>query len=133
MKRVNHLYSEIISFENILSASKKARKGKRYKASTAFFEFNLEKNNKNKSRVYKTTDGVDFLGYRIFPDHTLVRKSTVKAYRKKMKKMAVDYKNGSIQLHDVNQSIQSWICHVKHADSYRIRKELLFNAVFCRN
>ena len=44
MKRYNHLYDKIISFENLLLASRKARKGKRFRSSTARFEFQLEKN-----------------------------------------------------------------------------------------
>ncbi len=85
-----------------------------------------------KSRTFKTSDGVDFLGYRIYPDHMKVRKSVVKRYRRKLRKMAEDYGKGEIGLEDVNASIQSWIGHVKHADSYMLRKELFSSAVFCR-
>ena len=42
MKRQNNLFEKILSFENVLKATKKARRGKRYKASTARFEYNLE-------------------------------------------------------------------------------------------
>lgn len=87
---------------------------------------------KNKSRVYTISDGVDFLGYRIFPEYMLVRKRIVKQYRKKLKKMAEDYSKGEIALADVTCSIQSWIGHVRHADSYRIRTELFSNTVFQR-
>ncbi len=86
----------------------------------------------NKSRIFRTADGVDFLGYRIFPDYIRVRKSGVKRYRKKLKKMAVEYKNGNIELAEINNSIQSWIGHVKHADSYQLRKEILWNTVFSK-
>ncbi|MCP4253061.1 MAG: RNA-dependent DNA polymerase [Candidatus Scalindua sp.] len=86
----------------------------------------------NKSRIFRTADGVDFLGYRIFPDYLRVRKSGVKRYRKKLKKMAADYKNGNIELAEINNSVQSWIGHVKHADSYQLRKEMLWNTVFSK-
>ena len=86
----------------------------------------------NKSRIFRTTDGVDFLGYRIFPDYVRVRKSVVKRYRRKLKKMAVDYKNGNVKLSRINNSVQSWIGHVKHADSYQLRKELLWNTKFSK-
>ncbi len=84
----------------------------------------------NKSRIYRTSDGVDFLGYRIFPGYMLVRKSVVKRYRKRLRKMALDYKNGNIGLSGVSTSIQSWIGHAMHANSYRLRKELFSNVVF---
>jgi len=43
MKRHGNLYHRITSFENLLRASRKARKGKRFKDQTARFELNLEK------------------------------------------------------------------------------------------
>ncbi len=86
----------------------------------------------NKSRIFRVTDGVDFLGYRMFPDKVRVRKSVVKRYRRKLKKMLVDYKSGKIELSEINNSIQSWIGHVKHADSYQLRKEMLWNTVFSK-
>ncbi|MDY6970650.1 MAG: hypothetical protein SVR08_18650 [Spirochaetota bacterium] len=44
MHSANNLFEKIISFENVLAASQKAKKGKRYKPSTARFEYNLERN-----------------------------------------------------------------------------------------
>ncbi len=87
----------------------------------------------NKSRAYKISEGIDFLGYRIFPDHIRVRKSIVKRYRRKLREMTLDYKNRKIVLSRVNNSIQSWIGHVKHANSYKLRKELLSKAAFSHN
>jgi retron-type reverse transcriptase len=87
----------------------------------------------NKSRVYRITDGVDFLGFRIFPDHLRVRKSRVKGYRRKLKKMVLDYGEGRLSLSEVRASIHSWIGHVKHADSYRLREEMLSDKVFKRS
>lgn len=85
---------------------------------------------KNKSRIYRTSDGVDFLGYRIFPGYMRVRKRLVKRYRKKLRKMTLDYKNRKIGLPDIKRSINSWIGHAKHADSYILRNEMFSKAVF---
>lgn len=43
MKTFKNLFPQICSFENLLLAARKARRGKRYKASTARFELELEK------------------------------------------------------------------------------------------
>jgi len=87
----------------------------------------------NKSRVYRVSDGVDFLGFRIFPDHMRVRKSVVKGYRRKLQKMVRDYQDGALSVSGVRASIQSWIGHVKHADSYRLREEIFSDVVFKRS
>jgi RNA-directed DNA polymerase len=46
--------------------------------------------------------------------------------------MARLYKEGRIGLQDIQCSIHSWIGHVKHADSYGLREEILSSAVFRR-
>jgi retron-type reverse transcriptase len=43
VKTYNHLFTKIISFENLLIAAGKAQKGKRFKPTTALFNLNLEK------------------------------------------------------------------------------------------
>jgi len=42
MKRLNHLFEKVVSFENLLLASKKALRGKKSRASVAHFYFHLE-------------------------------------------------------------------------------------------
>lgn len=44
MKRYGYLFQEVCSFENLLLASKKAQRGKRFKHSTSEFNLNLEEN-----------------------------------------------------------------------------------------
>ena len=64
-KRVNNLFEKICNFDNLLLASKKSRKGKRYRDSTLEFDFNLEKNLINlqkelASKTYKPSPYKEF-------------------------------------------------------------------------
>jgi len=66
MRKFKNLYTRINDFDNILSASKKARRSKRYKNSTAEFEFNLENNliniqNELKNKTYKFGEYREFM------------------------------------------------------------------------
>jgi len=79
----------------------------------------------NKSRVFRTADGVDFLGFRIYPSHMRVRKSNVRHHRKKLRGVIEKYETGKISRLELNSFIQGWIGHVKHANSFNLRKELL--------
>lgn len=69
--------------------------------------------------------GIDFLGYRIWPDYRLLRKSSVKRMRRKVKAFKRKYAAGEIDLEHINRCVQSWLGHAKHADSHRIRNKLL--------
>ena len=42
MKRYNHLWPEIIAFENLLAAARQAQRGKRFRKNVLAFNYNLE-------------------------------------------------------------------------------------------
>ncbi len=86
-----------------------------------------------KSRIYKVTDGIAFLGYRVFPEHRLLKKENVLHMRRKLKKMILQYHKGDIPLDKIQQSIQSWVGHAVHADTYQLRCRILGSAVIQRD
>jgi RNA-directed DNA polymerase len=86
----------------------------------------------HKCQVFPIKDGTDFLGYRIFPDYRLIRHDSIIRFRRRMQRLQEDYAKGIISLPHIRQSIQSWIGHVSHANSYGLRKKLLGNIKFCR-
>ena len=85
-----------------------------------------------KSRIFRVRDGVEFLGYRVFPTHRLLKKENALLMRRKMKKMSLQYQNGMIALQDVQQRIQSWIGHASHADTHTLRTRILASVAFQR-
>ena len=87
---------------------------------------------RNKSKIYRVKDGIRFLGYRVFPTHRFVKKDNVLRIRRRLKMLSQRYCKSEIALGDVRQSIQSWIGHAMHADSYRLRARLLDGVVFQR-
>lgn len=77
--------------------------------------------------------GIDFLGYRIFPTHRLLRKDNAIHFRRKMKTMAKLYREGRLTWGKINASVQSWIGHAKHADTWGLRNSILGGIVFTRD
>ena len=67
---------------------------------------------------------VDFLGYRIYASHRLLRKSSVKRIKSKLKKLRKGYEDGSVKTPELQQSIQSWLGHARHAQTYNLRRTL---------
>lgn len=78
----------------------------------------------SKSRIYRVDEGVDFLGYRIFPEYSLVRKSVVKKIKRRLRLMIDGYNKNWITINRINNSVQSWHGHMQHANSYRLRQNL---------
>ncbi len=85
-----------------------------------------------KCRVYRTSDGINFLGYRIFPTYRLLKKGNALRMKRRLEKLSRLYRDGLITFEKINQSIQSWIGHASHADTYLLRSRLLKGVVFQR-
>jgi RNA-directed DNA polymerase len=85
-----------------------------------------------KCQVLPVKDGTDFLGYRIFSKHRRVRRDSIIRFRRRMRRLQGAYARGEIPLSHIRQSIQSWLGHLSHADSYGLRKQLLREIVFVR-
>ena len=74
-----------------------------------------------KSRYYPSHFGVDFVGYRIFPDYLLLRR------RSKVKIRAIihDYESGVDDFAKFYCRVQAWLGHAQHADAYRYATKII--------
>ena len=85
-----------------------------------------------KSVVYRVADGVPFLGFLMFPDRRrLLRKSVVRA-RRRLRQLAVDFAEGRKSVADVRQSVNAWLGHARHGDTWGLRREMLLARPFVR-
>lgn len=85
-----------------------------------------------KNRIFPVTQGTEFMGYRIFPTHRRLKKDNIKRFVKRMKSFQQQYKSGEIDWQSINQSVQSWIGHAKHADTFHLRENLFNRFVFVK-
>jgi retron-type reverse transcriptase len=89
-----------------------------------FLEGYRLKLHENKTRVYRTDEGLCFLGHRVFPEFKLLKKENVKRFRRKLKKMQQAYTEGAISVEGIRTSMQGWIGHASFSNTYRLRKKL---------
>lgn len=75
---------------------------------------------------------VDFLGYRIWPTHRLMRKANVQRTRRKLKKFSRLYREGRMTMDEIRPSVMSWLGHAKHGDTWRLRTKMTESIVFAR-
>lgn len=80
----------------------------------------------------KNGRALDFLGYQMWPTHRRVRKSSISRIHRKIRFMQKQYSKGRIPAKRIQASMQSWLAHVSHAQSFGLRKSILEKAVFCR-
>ena len=84
----------------------------------------------HKCQIFPVKDGTDFLGYQVFPTHRRIRPSSVRRARRRLHRLRKDYERGKISWVDVNHSVQSWLGHVKHADTYGLRRSVFSQTIF---
>jgi retron-type reverse transcriptase len=85
-----------------------------------------------KSQLFETRYGANFLGFRILPDRIRVRTENLRRGRRRLIKMQKDYAQGKINYKDVSCSIQSWLAHLAHGDTWRLRQKIFASVVFIR-
>ena len=89
-----------------------------------------------KSRYYPNKMGINFCGYRIYETHMLIRDSSKKKIKKKIRKWNKEYDNKELNVNKLILSFNSWLGHSSHANSYNIinkyrNKIKYFKDVYC--
>src|SRR3989344_4393222 len=76
-----------------------------------------------KTKIRKTSQGIDFLGYVVFQKHRLVRTKTKRRIMRKFGNKIREYKQGLIFKNSLTQSLQSYLGFLSHSESFRIEED----------
>ncbi len=79
----------------------------------------------NKIMIRKLRRGIDFLGYIVLPHHIVLR---TKTKRRMLRKLGEKYKlarQGKISVASFNQTLQSYLGLLSHANCFELREQLL--------
>jgi RNA-directed DNA polymerase len=87
----------------------------------------------NKLSIKPVRAGITFVGYRIWPNHKLIRKDNIKAFRRRVKWMKKAYSKQLADWKDIKIRLDSWLGHAKQANSIRLIKRLSKEWVFRRD
>lgn len=91
--------------------------------------------NKNKSKIFPLEQGVNAIGYKIYPTHRLLRNDSKKKIKRKIKAMPHLIKEGKLTIEKAEQILNSWLGHAKHGNSYNFIKKLImkYNFLYITN
>ncbi|MCX7048136.1 MAG: RNA-directed DNA polymerase [Candidatus Sumerlaeota bacterium] len=85
-----------------------------------------------KSQLFKCREGVNFLGFRILQRQIRVRSENLKRARRRLKIQQALFAQGDLEFAKVKQSVQSWIAHLRHGTTARLRQRIFKSLVFRR-
>ena len=69
------------------------------------------------------TQGIPFLGFRVFPGTIRIQRSGWIRFKRKVRDRERAYLTGEIDERTFTQSVQSLVGHIRHANSYHLRKD----------
>ncbi|MEW6648135.1 MAG: reverse transcriptase domain-containing protein [Pseudomonadota bacterium] len=87
----------------------------------------------SKTSVLPAARGLNFVGYRLWHDHRLLRRQSVVTMKRRLKALQRKFAAGVIGLDRVRATVASWVAHARHADSHRLRTKVLGAASFTRD
>lgn len=77
-----------------------------------------------KSVVFPVAVGLDFCGFRLYPTHRRLRRSSVRRFVRRLRRQRAAYRRGQLSLATMTTSVRSWIAHAAHGDTWRLRRRL---------
>ena len=94
----------------------------------AFLHDSLALQLNQKTAIFPISQGIDFLGYRIWPRRKILRKGNVKRIKRIVKKFEREHQANNINIERVRAVLASWLGHAKRADVPVLRQKILSRA-----
>lgn len=92
---------------------------------TEFIEERLHLNFNNKTALRPVRVGCEFVGYVIYDDHVILRKSTTLRMKRRLREVRKDYHDGKITFQEANATMQSYLAMLSHVDCKKFKDKLL--------
>ncbi len=78
-----------------------------------------------KSRIKPLASGLDFVGYRIFYYHVLLRKRNLRKMEQKLEEMEEFYKDKVISKETIDQTLNGWFGYMNGSNTHNLRQSML--------
>jgi RNA-directed DNA polymerase len=77
------------------------------------------------STVYPVTNGIPFLGFRVYPDRRRLKRRNGVAFARRFRALRASLAAGEITQEQLYQSVQGWLAHAVHGDTEGLRRALV--------
>ena len=94
-----------------------------------FLEKELELSLNKKTCIRPVNQGIEFVGYRIWPHYATLRKATTLKMKRKLRDRIEQYREYSITVEAVTGTLQCYIGMVMHCDCKRFAESMVKNVV----
>jgi hypothetical protein len=81
-----------------------------------------------RTAIFPVSTGIPFLGFRVFPDHRRLARANSLVFRHRLAVNLALYAAGALPRAALDASVQGWIAHAAHGDTWRLRRSLFRHA-----
>lgn len=133
-KRILSIKYYVRYMDDIIILSNDKKKLHEYKELIqTFVEEKLKLNLNKKTTIRPISLGIEFVGYRLWPTHIKIRKSTSMKMRKRLKYVKKQFERNQLPFEKVNATVQSYMGILKHCNSFRLQNKIFNELVFIPN
>lgn len=78
-----------------------------------------------RAQVFPVTEGIPFLGFRVYPDHRRLKRNKGIAFGRRWRALVQAYAAGQLERDRLEASLQGWVAHARHGDTFGLRRALI--------
>jgi RNA-directed DNA polymerase len=82
------------------------------------------------AQVFPVRNGVDFLGWRVFPHYRRLRRDNVRHAVRRLQRQQAAFARGELSQEQLSASVRAWLAHAAHGSTYRLRSRIMRRFVF---
>ena len=98
----------------------------RWKGETSDFLVGLRlRMHDRESTVYPVTNGIPFLGFRVYPDRRRLKRRNGVAFARRFRALREAVAAGEITYEQLHRSVRGWVAHAAHGDTEGLRRALV--------
>ncbi len=125
-KRVLGIKRYIRYMDDIIILDNNKERLKEYgRRMTIFLEEQLHLNFNAKTALRPVRVGCEFVGYIIYDDHVILRKSTTLRMKRHLRKTRQDYHDNKITFKEATATMKSYLAMLSHVDCKKFKEKLL--------
>lgn len=83
-----------------------------------------------RAQVFPVKNGITFLGWRLFPHHRRLRRENVRHAVRRLRWQQVAFARGELDQEKLTASVQAWLAHAAHGNTYQLRRRIMHQFVF---
>lgn len=125
-KRVLRIHHYIRYMDDVIILSNDKAQLREWKDKIETFLLSeLELNLNQKTCIRPVSQGIEFVGYRIWSTHVILRKKTSLRIKRSLRGVADKYHDYELTLEDATASLRSYLGMMCHCDSYNLQTKIL--------